>query len=98
MLKISVFATKTQYRMVLEGKLISPWTAELSSAIEKAARELAGRELVVDVKNLTTIGEDGKAALIDLTRQGAQFVCCGVFTRQVLKQLAHKANSKEMKG
>jgi hypothetical protein len=97
-LKISVIATKTQYRMVLEGKLIAPWTAELSYASEKAARELAGRELVVDVKNLTTIGEDGKAALIELMRQGARFVCCGVFTRQVLRQLARKANSKEMKG
>ncbi len=98
MLKISVIATKTQYRMVLEGKLIAPWTAELNGAREKAARELAGRELVVDVKNLTTIGEDGKAALIELMRQGARFVCCGVFTRHVLRQLARKATSKEMKG
>lgn len=98
MLKISVIATKTQYRMVLEGKLIAPWTAELIRAREKAAQELAGRELVVDVKNLTTIGEDGKAALIELMRQGARFLCCGVFTRQVLRQLARIATSKEMKG
>lgn len=98
MLKISVFETKTQYRMVLEGKLIAPWTAELSGAHEQAARELAGRELVVDVKSLTAIGEDGKAALLALMRQGARFLCCGVFTRHVLRQLARNATPKEMKG
>lgn len=98
MLKISVKTTKTQYRMVLEGQLIAPWTTELRGAREKAERELAGRELVVDVKNLTTIGEDGKAALIELMRQGARFACCGVFTQQVLRHLARKATSKELKG
>lgn len=98
MLKISVIETKTQYRLVLEGKLIAPWTTELSGAREKAARELAGRELVVDVKSLTAIGEDGEGGLLELMRQGARFLCCGVFTRHVLRQLARNATPKEIKG
>lgn len=98
MLKISIIETKTQYRMVLEGRLIAPWAAELSGAREKAARELAGRELVIDVRNLTSIGEDGKAALQELMRQGARFICCGVFTRHILRQLARNASQKETKG
>ena len=97
-LKISVIESKTQYRMVLEGKLIAPWSAELRSAGEKAVRGLAGRELLIDVKNLTAIGEDGKAALLELMRHGVRFVCCGVFTRKVLKQLARNASQKESKG
>lgn len=98
MLKISMIETKAQRRMVLEGKLVAPWTAELVSAAAKAVSDLAGRELLIDVKNLTAIGEDGKAALQELMRRGARFICCGVFTRQVLKQLARNTPQKEMKG
>jgi len=97
MLKISVIDTKTQCRMVLEGKLIAPWTTEFRSAAENAVRDLAGRELLIDVKNLTAIGEDGKAALQQLMRPGVRFVCCGVFTRHVLKQLARVTPQKEKK-
>ena len=63
MLKISVIESKAQYRMVLEGKLIAPWTAEFTSAGARAVQDLAGRRFLIDVKNVTAIGEDGKAAL-----------------------------------
>jgi len=97
-LKISIIETKTQYRLVLEGKLIIPWTTEFRAAADNAARNLRGRELVIDVENLTAIGEDGTAALDELMRQGARFLHAGVFTRHVLRQLARTVPKKEMKG
>ena len=95
MLKISVIESKMQRRMVLEGKLIFPWSAELRSAGKEAAIGLAGRRLVIDLNNLTAIGEDGEAALLELMKEGARFCCRGVFTRQVLKQLARRARVQQ---
>lgn len=97
MLKISVIENKTQRRVVLEGKLAAPWTAEFRNVAEKALKDLAGRELAIDVRNLTAIAEDGKTALQELMRAGVRFVCCGVFTRHVLKQLARTAPQEEKK-
>jgi hypothetical protein len=95
MLKISTIETKTQRRVVLEGKLIAPWSAELRSAGKQAAIGLAGRQLVIDVNSLTTIGEDGETALLELMNQGARFCCRGMFTRHILKQLARRARPSQ---
>lgn len=91
MLKISIIETKMQRRLVLEGKLIAPWSAELRSAGKQAAMDLAGRQLVIDMNNLTTIADEGEAALLELMKAGARFCCRGVFTRHILKQLVRRA-------
>ena len=88
MLKISIIDSKAQRRLVVEGKLIAPWTAELHSAWRKATTDLKGRELVVDVKGLTAITEDGEKVLMEQMKAGVRFRSSGVFTKQVLKRLA----------
>ena len=81
-------------RLVLEGKLITPWTEELRSACEKAKANLEGRQLVVDLKNLTVISQEGENLLVALMNEGVKFRCCGVFTRQVMRQLARRARAQ----
>jgi hypothetical protein len=90
MLKISILDTGSHRRLVVEGKLIGPWVAELRNAWRKAIADLNGRELVIDVKCLTAITEDGENVLLELMREGASFRSSGVFTKQVLKRLARK--------
>jgi hypothetical protein len=97
-LRISVIEGKTQRQRVLEGKLIAPWSAEFRIAGQRAAKELFGRELVIDLKGLTAIDDDGKTALDELMSRGARFVHCGLFTRRVLKQLARDAREREIRG
>ena len=53
MFKISIVETQVSDRLVLEGKLISPWTAEVESAWRNAGEQLQGRKLVVDLTNVT---------------------------------------------
>jgi hypothetical protein len=53
MFKISIVETRRQRRLVLEGKLIPPWTAEVKSAWKSAGQQLQGRKLVIDVTNVT---------------------------------------------
>lgn len=90
MFKISIVEERNQRRLMLEGKLVRPWTAEVESAWKTAAEGLQGRKLVVDLTNVTHIGTDGESTLFKLMREGAKFCCTGVFTKHVLKQLARK--------
>src|SRR6266702_3223635 len=90
MLKISIVESRKQRRLVVEGRLVAPWSDELKTASEKAGSELAGRELVIDLKNVTTISQEGENLLLELMSQGAKCRGCGVFTNEILKQVARR--------
>lgn len=90
MLKITILDTPDRRRLVLEGKLIAPWAAELRNECREAAADLRGRELVIELRNVTCISEDGKKVLLDLMKEGIRFRSSGVFTRHIMKRLAHK--------
>jgi hypothetical protein len=91
MLRISRIDTRSQRRLVVEGKLISPWTTELRNTYEKAKTELEGRELVVDLKNLTIISQEGENLVTEMMNEGVKFHCCGLFARLLLRQLSDRA-------
>ena len=90
MLKISLIESPSEYRLVLEGKLITPWAAELMTACERARAQLHNRELVVDMKHITIISREGENVVLQLMKQGVKFRCRDVFTRLVLKQLSRR--------
>lgn len=90
MLKISILDTPSQRQLVIEGKLIGPWATELTSVWRQAIADLNGRALVIDLKGMTAITEDGENVLLELMKEGASFRSCGVFTKHVLKRLANK--------
>lgn len=95
MFKISIVETQGQRRLVLEGKLVRPWTTEVESAWRKAGEQLQGRELIIDLKNVTVISGDGENTLFALMRDGAKFSSRDVLTKHVLKQLARRCGCKQ---
>jgi anti-anti-sigma regulatory factor len=88
MLKITIFDTPERRRLVLEGKLVAPWASELEKECRKAASDLRGRELVIELKNVTHISEDGENVLLELMKGGVRFRSSGVFTKHIMKRLA----------
>jgi len=92
MLKISLIDSPRLRRLVVEGKLIAPWAAELRNACQEASADLRDRELVIEMKHVTTIGQEAQNVIVDLLNQGIKFRCNGVFTKHVLKQLTRGAN------
>jgi hypothetical protein len=90
MLRISVIDNRKERRMLLEGKLIAPWVAELRTAWKAANEEIEDRALVVDLRNITVISQEGEKVLSELMIAGARFRCSGVLIKHVLKQLARK--------
>jgi anti-anti-sigma regulatory factor len=93
MLKISVINGRRQRQLVVEGTLVELWVAELLSEYTKAKEHLDGRELVIDLTNLNAISKAGEDALLELIDDHARFHC-GVFAKEVLKQLTSKRRSK----
>jgi hypothetical protein len=90
MLKISIVERRKQRRLVVEGRLVAPWSDELKGACERAGSGLGGRELIIDLKNLTTIGQEGENLLLELMKQGVRCRGCGVFTNVILKQVTRR--------
>ena len=90
MLKISILDTQSRRQLVVEGKLVAPWAAELTSVWRKATADPDSRDVVIYVKCLTAITEDGEDVLLELMKEGARFHSSGVFTKEVLKRLARK--------
>jgi len=92
-LKISSIETRRERRLVLNGSLISPWMAELRSAYERAKTELNGRELVINLDDITTISQEGENIMISLMNKGIKIRCRGVFTKLLVRQLARRARN-----
>ena len=93
MLKISVVEGPRRCRLVLEGMLIEPWVAEVISEYTKAKGHLDGRELVIDITNLSAVSPAGESVLLLLLDDNAKFQS-GVFMKEVLKQLASRRQPK----
>ncbi|HWC20215.1 MAG TPA: hypothetical protein VG498_24585 [Terriglobales bacterium] len=90
MLKITVIDNQAQRRLILEGKLISPWTTELRTFCEKLRADLDERELVINIRHLTAISQEGENLLLELMKEGVKFRSQGLFTKHLLSQLARR--------
>ena len=97
MLRISVIDSRTERRLVLAGELVAPWVAELRTAWQAANGQVGGPALVVDLRNVTVISQEGENALLELMSDGARFRCSGVLIRHLIHELARrrKSNSRE---
>lgn len=89
-LKISILDSSGRRRLVLEGTLSAPWTEELRAAWTTANADLENRKLVVDLKNVTAITQDGENTILTLMSEGARFRSRGVLTKHVLRVLSRK--------
>lgn len=90
MLRISVHDSRKQRHLVVEGKVTAPWIEELRTAQMDALSSLGGRQLVVELRDVTAISDDGEDALLNLMRSGAQFRSSGVFTKHIVRNLLRK--------
>jgi hypothetical protein len=94
MFKISIIDTSYKRTLLVEGKLVPPWTTELERVSKEASRDLDGRKLAIDLSNVTVISREGENTLFELIQHGAKFSCGGVLTKYVLKQLARRSRSR----
>ena len=94
MLKISVAESRSRRRLILDGKLLAPWVTELRTGCETARVDLQHRELIIALKNVIGISEEGEKTHCLSDKRKSQFRC-GVFIQHVLRHLAHKTRRNE---
>ena len=90
MLKISVEDGPVYRRVIVEGRLTAPWVAELRAAYEDSITALGGRELLIELKDVVVISQEGENVLAELMSKGTTVHSSGVFTRYILERLAHR--------
>ena len=99
MLKISIIENDRKRQWVLEGKLIAPWTGELMKLRRKDTVDRDHRELVIDLRSVTSLSAEGEDVLLALMDQGARFLVSGVYMQQVVKCLSRRSRlAKETSG
>jgi hypothetical protein len=92
MLKITTVQTNRRCRIVVEGELVSSGVEELKKEWDEARVTARGLTLIVDLRNVITIGQEGKDVLFEMMSEGVRFICGGVHNRHVLQELARKIN------
>jgi hypothetical protein len=97
MFKISIADTPSHRTLIVEGTLVGPWIAELGAIWRNTSQDLSGRNLVIDLTNVTVISHEGEEAIFELMKQGANFSCSGILMRHVLKELARKNPTESLR-
>jgi hypothetical protein len=92
MLKLSLIDSPRLRRLIVEGKLIAPWAAELRNVCQQASADLRGRELVIEMKHITRISPEGENVILELMSRGIRFRCSGMFMKHGLKELTRRAS------
>jgi hypothetical protein len=65
---------------------------ELKREWDEARTSAGCLTLIVDLRNVIAIGQEGKDVLLEMMSEGVRFICRGVHNRHVLQQLARKIN------
>jgi anti-anti-sigma regulatory factor len=95
MLRITIAETQSEQKWTLEGRLVQPWISELKSCWTQTKTARRERKCVVDLTGVTFIDKSGEKALADLSKEGAEFVATGIYTRHVLHNIERKKSNRQ---
>ncbi len=86
MLKITHQKTGDSTTLLLEGRLAGPWVDELERVWRDCKESIAG-PLVVDLRGVTFIEEEGKSLLSRMWLEGAELLAAGCCSRSILEDI-----------
>ena len=95
MLRISLVESPSQRVLVLEGRLIAPWIAELKTVWSRAKTKLYGRELVIDMAHVIVISQEAENTLLQMMNEGARFLSRGDLANHVLQHLKRRSKRNQ---
>ena len=85
MLRITVREDGKKERIEAAGRIGGPWVAELENAWRSV--ETAGKEIEIDLKQVTGVDEAGVELLKRIHRAGARLVACGVMMTALVDEI-----------
>jgi anti-anti-sigma regulatory factor len=96
MLRITIAETLSEQKWTLEGRLVQPWVSELRSCWTRTETARRERKCVVDLTGVTFIDKSGERALSELSREGAELIATGVYTRHVVDNIEKKKSHGQL--
>ena len=90
MLRITIAETPTEQKWTVEGRLVHPWVSELQSCWARTETARRKRKCVVDLTGVTFIDKSGENVLAELSKQGAELIATGCYTRHVVDNIEKK--------
>src|ERR1700738_2946246 len=96
MLRITIAETVTEQRWTLEGRLVHPWISELKSTWTRTKTARRDTKCVVDLTGVTFIDRNGEQVLAALSKQGAELVATGCYTRHVVHNIEKKKWNRQL--
>jgi hypothetical protein len=94
MLKISKAETPTQCRLIFQGRMAGTGVTELRTMCALLKTELKGRALVIDMKDVVLISQEGENVLLQLIDRGAKLRPAGVLAKGLLRPLAQRSKKQ----
>jgi ABC-type transporter Mla MlaB component len=96
MLRITIVETLSEQRWTLEGGLVQPWISELKSFWTRTETARQERKCVVDLTGVTLIDKSGEKVLAELSKEGAELIATGVYTRHVVGKIERKKSNRQL--
>lgn len=91
MLKITETEIGSRTTLILEGKLVGPWVAELEKTWADIQQARGPENVFVDLMDVTLISERGQELLRRMLAAGTTFNCCrGVHTKRVVTEILNR--------
>ena len=95
MLRITIAETLNEQRWTLEGRLVQPWVSELKSCWTRTEADRRERKCVVDLTGVSFIDTSGEKVLAELSKDGAELVATGIYTRHVVNNIEKKKSNRQ---
>jgi len=96
MLRITIAETLSEQRWTIEGRLVQPWISELQSCWTRTETARRERKCVVDLTGVTFIDKSGEKVLAELSKEGAELIATGVYTRHVVYEIGRKKSNRRL--
>jgi hypothetical protein len=90
MLRITVHDKPGVLTFQLEGRLAGPWVRVLQECWQSTLARRRSPILRVDLTELTSIDDGGRACLEALHRGGAEFIAADCLTKAVVAEISKK--------
>lgn len=94
MLRISIVERLEDTQIKLEGRVSGPWTAELNRVWVESAAQLAGKVLVLDLRDVTYADADATRLLREIYAQTHAELIAGTVSTRFLAETIRQGKSQ----
>ena len=97
MLRVTIYNNEstTDFLLVVEGKLIKPWTEELRKSWENCrARSSQTQSIMVDLTAVSFVDETGEKLLAEMHRHSTKFIAPGIMLHSLVEKISKSGRQR----